>query len=155
MYISKKNAIHVPFSLTTRSKTADNEEALLDSGATHNFIDKQMAKRLGIGSHLLESPRMIRNANGTTNASGPLNRFTDLEVYYSGISEVQRFYITNHESRRGQGNLWLSMAPNLPTRYRLAKCSYRRKSRTVYHKPGATTMDEDIPNCNGNEEGKL
>ena len=46
MYILKKNAIHVPFSLTTRSKTADNEEALLDSGATHNFIDKQMAKRL-------------------------------------------------------------------------------------------------------------
>ena len=95
MYISKKNAIHVPFSLTMQSKTADHEEALLDSGAMHNFIDKQMAKRLEIGSHCLESPRTIRNADGTVNVSGPLNRFTDLEVYYLGILEVQRFYITN------------------------------------------------------------
>ena len=67
-----------------------------------------MAKRLGIGSHLLENPRTIRNADGTINASGPLNRFTDLEVYYSGISEVQRFYITNlGEDRAIFGFPWL------------------------------------------------
>ena len=39
MYITRKNAIHVPFFLQTRAKMAE-EKALLDSGATHNFIDK-------------------------------------------------------------------------------------------------------------------
>ena len=39
MYVTRKNAIHVPFLLHTSSKTAE-EKALLDSGATHNFINK-------------------------------------------------------------------------------------------------------------------
>jgi hypothetical protein len=108
MYISKKNAIHIPFSLTTRSKTADTEEALLDSGATHNFIDKRMAKRLKLGSKILENPRTIRNTDGTINLSGSLTGFTDLEVYFEGATEVQRFYITNlGEDRAIFGFPWL------------------------------------------------
>jgi hypothetical protein len=108
MYISKKNAIHVPFSLTTQSKTAETEEALLDSGITHNFIDKRMARRLKLGSKVLENPQTIRNADGTVNLSGSLTRFTDLEVYFEGATEVQRFYITNlGEDRAIFGFPWL------------------------------------------------
>ena len=66
MYITRKSAIHVPFTLHTNAKMAE-ECALLDSGTTHNFIDKQMAKRIGIGIKLLARPRSIINVDGTGN----------------------------------------------------------------------------------------
>ena len=94
MYITRKNAIHAPFVLSTRSKTAE-EEALLDSGATHNFIDKRMAKRLGLGTKRLSKPRTVRNVDGTDNQGGTLTRYTDLEVSFEKTTEVQRFYITD------------------------------------------------------------
>ena len=47
MYSSKKDAIHIPFTLETYDKMA-KEEALLDSRGTHNFMDKQMVRRLNL-----------------------------------------------------------------------------------------------------------
>jgi predicted aspartyl protease len=94
MYITRKNAIHVPFSLTTSVRMAE-EEALLDSGATHNFMDRCMAKRLGLGTQLLPTPRKVRNADGTNNQAGTLTRYTDLQISFKGITEIQRFYITD------------------------------------------------------------
>jgi predicted aspartyl protease len=74
MYIDRKDSINVPFSVITNKKTAEQEEALLDSGATHNFMDKRMAKRLGIGTKDLGASRAIRNVDGTPNVGGELTR---------------------------------------------------------------------------------
>jgi hypothetical protein len=72
MYIDRKDSINVPFSIITNKKTAEQEEALLDSSATHNFMDKRMAKRLGIGTKDLGVLRAIRNVDGTPNIGGEL-----------------------------------------------------------------------------------
>ena len=94
MYISKKTAIHVPFTFVTRDKKA-YEKALLDSGATHNFMDKRMAKRLGIGTRPLKVPRTVTNVDGTKNVEGELTRYTNLEVTRGDTTEILEFFITN------------------------------------------------------------
>jgi hypothetical protein len=43
MYVNRRKAINILFTLYTLAKTAE-EKALLDSGATHNFMDKRMVK---------------------------------------------------------------------------------------------------------------
>lgn len=55
MYIDRKDSINVPFSIIIKKKTAEKEEALLDSSTTHNFMDKRMARRLGIGTQNIEA----------------------------------------------------------------------------------------------------
>jgi predicted aspartyl protease len=44
--------------------------ALVDSGATKNFMDHSMIKRLGIGTRKLPVPRRIFNVDGTENIAG-------------------------------------------------------------------------------------
>ena len=79
VHVTTKNAIHVPFKLYRNNRMA-NETALLDSGATHNFLDKRMVKRLGIGTKNLKIPRGITNVDGTNNQDGTITKYTDLEV---------------------------------------------------------------------------
>ena len=54
--------------------------ALLDSGATENFIDKRMVKTLGLGTRLLSSPLDIHNVDRTLNREGRITHYADLWV---------------------------------------------------------------------------
>ena len=56
MYISEKSAINVPFTFTC-VHGMDNEFALVDSGATKNFMDEHMIEHLGIGRCPMKQPR--------------------------------------------------------------------------------------------------
>src|SRR6266849_3347255 len=90
-HVATQNAIHVPFKLHMRDYMA-KEEVLLDSGATHNFLDKRLVKRLGIGTKELAVPQGITNVDGTKNQDGTITRYTDLEVTMDEQTEIQRFY---------------------------------------------------------------
>ena len=48
VYIRRINALNVPLTFLSAQLKAD-EEALLDSGATENFIDEETWERLGVG----------------------------------------------------------------------------------------------------------
>jgi len=48
------------------------EKVLLDSSATHNFINYQMAKRLGVTTLNLRTPRKIKNMDLTENHGGDI-----------------------------------------------------------------------------------
>jgi hypothetical protein len=48
MYIRKLSTLNMNVSFRTSQSKAD-ESALIDSGATDNFIDEETWKRLGIG----------------------------------------------------------------------------------------------------------
>jgi hypothetical protein len=54
--------------------------ALLDSGATENFINLQYAKWLKLPIKMLEVPRPLFNVDGTQNHQGDLKYYTDLTV---------------------------------------------------------------------------
>ena len=65
--------------LHSRSKRAD-AVALLDSGATENFMNLEYASYLHMPIQRLKEPRKLFYVDGTPNKSGELQFFTDLQV---------------------------------------------------------------------------
>ena len=93
MYVSEtRNCVNVSF---TFDKTKAAEQALLDSGATDNFIDQRTVKRLNIPTRRLDRPRILYNVDKTENRSGRITHYTDLEITRGIKVKVQRFYIAN------------------------------------------------------------
>jgi hypothetical protein len=65
--------------LHSRLKRAD-AIALLDSGATENFMNLEYAKYLHMPIQHLKELRKLFNVDGTPNQSRELQFFTDLQV---------------------------------------------------------------------------
>jgi hypothetical protein len=100
MYIFRSdNRLEVPITLHSFKGMAE-EVALIDSGATENFIDQETVKKLKLGSKKLSEPIRLRNIDGTYNQSGSVTHFIDLLVNRGGRKIMQRFYITNLGSDR-------------------------------------------------------
>jgi hypothetical protein len=90
----ESQTIYAPFSLiTTRTKTEEN--ALLDSRATHNFIDIQTIIRLQIATQQLKEVRSLTNVDGTTNCSGAVAKYTQLTIILGKEAKKMTFYVTN------------------------------------------------------------
>src|SRR5712672_4817082 len=77
MYISRFNSVIMPFDLHS-AKGRKEERALVDSGATANFVDYKTVKRLGIGSKKLEQVRTVKNMARTLNVAGKITPACDL-----------------------------------------------------------------------------
>jgi hypothetical protein len=69
----------VRFFMYTKSKRAE-ALALVDSGATKNFMNLDYARYLHLPIQCLASPRKLYNIDGTSNQSGDLLYYTDLSV---------------------------------------------------------------------------
>jgi hypothetical protein len=63
--------------LHSRSKRAETI-ALLDSGATENFMSLDYAKYLHLPIKTLKEPRRLFNIDGTLNRAGDLRYYMDL-----------------------------------------------------------------------------
>ena len=93
MYVSdRKNCINVSF-FFDKNKVAKN--ALLDSGATDNFINQRMVKHLHISTQHLSKPCILYNIDKTENKSGQITHYVDLEITRESQVWVQRFYVAN------------------------------------------------------------
>jgi hypothetical protein len=86
--------MRVPVSICTRYFMAD-KKALVDSGATNNFMHPAFAKRMGLGLQELQTPKKIFNIDNTTNKSGMITHFLDLNVHTHGITKEMRFLVTD------------------------------------------------------------
>jgi predicted aspartyl protease len=84
----------IPVSFRT-SQAMANKSILVDSGATDNFIDPRLIKRLGLGIQALEQPKKIWNINGTNNKAGLIQDYVDLEVRTGDKEKQMRFLITD------------------------------------------------------------
>src|SRR6266852_7180405 len=92
---SKTNqTIYAHFSFKTAKQTTD-EKGLLDSGASHNFIDIRIIIRLGIGTRRLKEPRTVTNVDGTVNRAGSITRYADLHFHYKEQLAKLPVYVTN------------------------------------------------------------
>ena len=94
VYITRYRSMHVPVSICTRYFMAD-KKALMDSGATGNFIHPTFAKRLGLAMTPLEKPKWIYNINNTSNKVGSITHSLELKVTTKGIDKVMRFLVTD------------------------------------------------------------
>src|SRR6266567_3781770 len=69
--------------------------ALVDSGATENFMNLQYAKWLRLPIKQLEKPCKLYNVDGTENKSGELRYYTDLEVQTGSNRTPMRFFLSD------------------------------------------------------------
>jgi hypothetical protein len=86
--------IIMPVSLRTSYSMAD-KKALVDSGATNNFIHPRFAERMRLGTKKLTQPRKIWNIDGTQNKGGLLTEYIDLDVQTKHIHKEMRFLVTD------------------------------------------------------------
>ena len=93
MYIKRVNTINLSIPVHTARATAE-QTALLDSGATENFISFRTWKQLGIGRQVLPEPITVHNVDGTENRKGKITHYCWLRVLYDGQQKLQRFYLT-------------------------------------------------------------
>jgi len=68
-------------------------KALLDSGATGMFIDRQTVARHGFKLQKLERPIAVRNVNSTNNSGGAITHQVESNVFYKGHVERMRMNI--------------------------------------------------------------
>jgi hypothetical protein len=67
----------------------------VDLGATKNFMNLTYAKWLKLLIQKLPQPRKIFNIDGTTNKSGDLQYYTDLEVQTGNVQTQLWFFLTD------------------------------------------------------------
>jgi predicted aspartyl protease len=86
-----------------------NIRALVDSGATDNFIHPNFVKRMGLGKHELDKPKNIYNIDDTTNKAGQITHYLTLAITTGGTTQEMCFLITDigHEDIL-LGYPWLS-----------------------------------------------
>jgi len=94
VYISRLNNIQINFVLSHYRGQAE-EIALLDTGATENFIDYKTVARLRLGTQKLTIPRPVFNVDGTNNCHGTITHACDLMVKQGNWKEQQCFYVSN------------------------------------------------------------
>jgi len=68
--------------------------ALVDSGATGRFIDRDYVKANHLTTRTLSSPIPVRNADGTPNGTGTITEVVDLVLRYQNHSERTLFAVT-------------------------------------------------------------
>ena len=94
MYIRRLDALNMKISFRTARSMAE-ETALIDSGATDNFIDEDTWGKLGVGRVELPKPITVHNIDGTENKQGKLTHYCWLRIVQGERTKLQRFYITS------------------------------------------------------------
>jgi hypothetical protein len=94
VYIRRLKTMNILFEFNTVQKTT-NELALLDSGATENFLDKEVWRRLQIRRIRLPNVLTVHNVDGTKNRTRKIEFYCWLKIYYQRRMARMQFYHTS------------------------------------------------------------
>ncbi len=78
----------------SKSKRADTI-ALLDLGATENFMSLQYAKYLQLPIKVLPEPQRLFNVDGTRNKAGDLKYYIDLHTRTRTTQRTLRYFLSD------------------------------------------------------------
>ena len=84
----------IKFYAHLRSKRAV-DLALVDSGATENFMNLRYAQYLQLPIQEMREPQMMFNVHRTPNKARKIKYYTDLEVQTRSDHTKFRFFLTN------------------------------------------------------------
>jgi hypothetical protein len=89
--------------------------ALVDLGATENFLNLTYAKWLRLPIKRLKNPRKLYNVDGTKNKAGELCYYMDLEMRMGTMTTKLRFFLSNlGEHKAILGYPWFAtVQPNI------------------------------------------
>jgi hypothetical protein len=79
MYSKKEDSRTISLTISMWHKKT-NTEALLDSSATHNFIDPRAVTTLGLGVRNLRQELQVSNVDRTNNQAGNISQFCNLWI---------------------------------------------------------------------------
>jgi predicted aspartyl protease len=92
IFMPTQRSLHATVKLHSQYYHTDIQ-ALVDSGATDNFISPTLIKQCRIHTHTLEEPCTIRNVDGTKNTNGEADTVALLEIKYKGNFTAQTFFV--------------------------------------------------------------
>jgi hypothetical protein len=93
-FIPKQCQVKAPVQLHSKSLRS-SIDALLDSGATDNFISPLIVNCFKIETFQLSRPKIVRNVDGSKNSIGPMTDAVNLEVHYHNQIVPLHFYVMN------------------------------------------------------------
>jgi len=88
----------------TDTSEVHSVKALLDSGATGNFIDRDFVRTKGINTRSLSHPIPVYNVDGSPNEAGQISEVVDVVLRYKTHSERMLLAVSN----LGKQNMILS-----------------------------------------------
>src|SRR5487761_1611010 len=114
VYIAQRKSMTIRFFIHSRLKRAESL-ALIDSGATENFISLEYAKYLHLPIKRLAQPRKLFNVDKTPNKGGDLQFYTDLQVQTGTQRTNLRFFLSDlGENKAILGYPWFAaVQPNI------------------------------------------
>jgi len=89
-----RNSIQLKVPISHYRGTTE-EQILVDTGATENFIDKTTVEKLRLGTKRIPYARAVYNVDGTLNRNGSITEACDLLVTQGNKKERTRFFVTN------------------------------------------------------------
>jgi len=81
-------------------KEAVTINAMIDSGATEDFIDRQVCNKHGIKMIKAKNPREIYLADGKPSAMGPVTHMTKVPMDISSHGELATFQVANLQNHK-------------------------------------------------------
>ena len=98
VFISDPNekSIHIPISIfANEGAQIVDTFALVDSGATGDFIDWDLAKKRGYQLQRLSQPLKAQNVDGSTNQGGIIHHKVTLHLQITETKEKREFLVVN------------------------------------------------------------
>ena len=94
MYSIRDSAMTIKVIVRLYYKEA-RANVLLDSGATDNLIDRNLIKKLGLGTKPVKPPRLVRNVDGSLNKDGTITEMCQLWIKRGNKETTFPFFITS------------------------------------------------------------
>jgi len=94
VYIARNKSIKTQVLLFTDCGQAE-EKALLDSGATENFIYPRLVLKHKLKKDPLSKPRTVRNVDGTTNRMGKITHTVEMLVQHNDQINRHAFLVAD------------------------------------------------------------